>query len=204
MRPITNSLSFEDFGDYAQRAKLGRLNLPNGRTIRFLDYSKNMLFVELSDLYKLINKFIASYGLASANILAVIAMGSSVIFPGYRENYNIRRRFIMFGPIVVKNRTIPIQPNDVDFFVLTDKSLGYDGAHLKRGVFHIIGRNIDQVAQSREVNDTVTINALNEGVPMFFDERLRLLAARAGITAKTPRKIYWKEDTTGRLTGTIK
>lgn len=200
---MIENLSFGDFTHYAQQARLGRLNLPNGRTKRLLSYSKNNLSVELTDLYRLVDRLVAFRGLTSENILAVIAVGSAVLFPGYRENYSVRRKFRIFGPLVVRHRTIPIQPNDIDFFILTDKNLGYDGAYLRKGMLHIVGRGTEQMARSKEVNDTVSMHALREGIPMFFDEQLKLLAAKIGIKPKTPRKIYWSEDRNGCLIGTI-
>jgi len=200
---MIDNLSFKDFVHYAQQAKLGRLNLPNGRVKRLLGYSKDSLFVKLTDLYRLINSIVTMHGLIPENILAIIAVGSAVLSPGYREVYITRRKFILFGPWVVDHRRVPIQPNDIDFLIITDKNLGYAGTWLKKSGIHLVNRGIEQMAQCVRVHDTVSMRALSEGIPIFFDERMKSLSSKIGIKSKTPRKIYWNENQEGHLSGSI-
>lgn len=200
---MIENLSFKDFVHYAQRAKLGRLNLPNGKVKRSFGYSKDSLSMELNNLYQLINKTVTMYGLIPENILAIIAVGSAVLFPGYRENYVTRRKFILFGPWVVDYRRVPIQPNDIDFLILTDKNLGYAGTWLKKSGIHLVGRGTEQMLQCIQVHDTIAIHALREGIPIFFDERLKSLSSKIKVKSRTPRKISWNEDKYGCLNGTI-
>lgn len=189
--------SFEDLALYAQQSKLGHLHLPNGGT------KVSFLSVGLDDLYRMVNRFVGFYGLTSDHILAVIAVGSAVHSPGYRETYTTRRKFFLFGPWIVNHRTVPIKPNDIDFLVLTDKNLGYDGTWLKKNGIHLVGRGVEQMTQCIQVNDTVAINALRLGVPVFFDERFTSLSDRIGIKPKTPRKIYWHKGGNECLMGAI-
>lgn len=200
---MIENLSFEDFVHYAQRAKMGQLNLPNGKIKRLIGHSKDTLFVNLADLYRLVNSIVTIHGLVPENILAIIAVGSAVLFPGYRETYTTRRKFFLFGPWVVDYGRVPIQPNDIDFLILTDKNLGYAGMWLKKSGIHIVGRGVEQMAQCMQIHDTISMHALREGIPMFFDERLKSLSSKIGIKSKTPRKISWNEDDHGCLTGTI-
>ncbi len=200
---MTEALSFKDFVHYAQRAKLGRLNLPNGKVKRLIGYSKDNLFVKLADLYRLVNGIVTMHDLIPANILAIIAVGSAVLSPGYRETYVTRRKFILFGPWVVDHRHVPIQPNDIDFLIITDKNLGYAGTWLKKGSIHLVNRGVEQMAQCIRVHDTISMHALREGIPIFFDERLQVLSTKIGIKSKTPRKISWNENQRGHLSGSI-
>jgi hypothetical protein len=196
-------LSFEDFVNYAQRAKLGRLNLPNGKVKRLIGYSKDSLFVNLADLYRLVNSIVTMHGLISENVLAIISVGSAVLSPGYRETYTTRRKFILFGPWIVDYRHIPIQPNDIDFLIITDRNLGYAGTWLKKSGIHLVNRGVEQMAQCIQVHDTVAMHAPREGIPIFFDERLKFLSSKIGVKSRTPRKISWSEDKCGCLTGAI-
>ena len=44
-------------------------------------------------------------------------------------------------------------------------------------------------------NDTISISALREGVPIFYDaEALESLREKTGIKKETPRKVFWLED----------
>lgn len=201
--PMIENLSFKDFVGYAQKAKLGRLNLPNGKVKRSIGYSKDNLFVNLADLYRLVNRIVIVHGLIPENVLAIIAVGSAVLSPGYREIYVTRREFFLFGPWVVDYRRVPIQPNDIDFLILTDKNLGYAGTWLKKRGIHLISRGTEQIAQCVQVHDTVSMRALCEGIPIFFDERFRSVSSKIGVKSRTPRKISWNEDDHGCLTGTI-
>ena len=88
---MIENLSFKDFVHYAQRAKLGRINLPNGKVKRLIGYSKDNLSVSLADLHRLANSIVTMHGLIPENILAIIAVGSAVLSPGYRETYVTRR-----------------------------------------------------------------------------------------------------------------
>ncbi|OGN13845.1 MAG: hypothetical protein A3J47_02465 [Candidatus Yanofskybacteria bacterium RIFCSPHIGHO2_02_FULL_43_22] len=200
---MPENLSFTDFVHYAQRGKLGRLNLPNGKTKRLIGYSQDNLFVNLADLYRLANGIVTMHGLISENVLAIISVGSAVLFPGYRETYTTRRKFILFGPWIVNYRHVPIQPNDIDFLILTDKNLGYAGTWLKKNGIHLVGRGTEQMLQCVHVHDTIAMHALREGIPIFFDERLKLLSSKIKVKSRTPRKISWSEDKCGCLTGTI-
>jgi len=201
---MPETLSFRDFVHYRQESGLGQLNLPNGKTKRLFGLcSKDNLFVKLSSLYRLIDRMITERGLALDNVIAVIAIGSAVLFPGYRETYQTRRKFIFFGPWTISHKLIPIQPNDVDFLVVTDKNLGYAGAWLKRDGLHLINRGTEQMSQCVQVNDTASMHALREGIPIFFDEKWKLLVAKIGIRSNTPRKIYWVKNESGCLSGTI-
>ena len=201
---MPETLSFRDFVHYYQESRLGQLNFPNGKTKRlFWLYSKNSLSVRLNDLYRLVDVMVARYGLTSENVIAVIAPGSAVLFPGYRETYCTRKKFIFIGSWTVKYEVVPIQPNDIDFLVITDKNMEYAGAWLKKGGFHLINRGIEQMSQCIQVNDLVSMHTLREGVPIFFDERFLVLSTKIGIMSKTPRKISWNEDEHGSLVGTI-
>ena len=71
-------------------------------------------------------------------------------------------------------------------------------------MIHIVGRGIEQMTRCREVNDTVSMHALREGVPLFFDHKLSSLATKTRIKSRTPRKMYWSEDMQGIISGSIK
>lgn len=200
---MIENLSFKDFVRYAQGAKLERLNLPNGKVKRLIGHSKDSLSLELNNLYQLLNRTMTMYGLTPENILAIIAVGSAVLYPGYRETYTTRRKFFFYGPWVVDYRRVPIQPNDIDFLILTDKNLGYAGIWLKKDNIHLVGRGVEQMLQCVQVHDTVAMHALREGIPIFFDERLKSLSSKIGVKCRTPRKISWNEDEHDCLVGTI-
>ena len=126
-----------------------------------------------------------------------------MLSPGYQETYITRRKFILFGPWVVDHKRVPIQPNDIDFLIITDKNLGYAGTWLKKGGIHLVNRGTEQMTQCIQVHDTVAMHALREGIPIFFDERMKSLSSKIGVKSRTPRKIYWNEDRQGYLSGFI-
>lgn len=201
---MLDTLSFENFVRYARQKRLGKLNFPNGKIKIFYGLSsKDNLFIELNTLHQIVDRILTRYGVNFSDVVSLIAVGSAVLSPGYREIYRTKRKFILFGPWIVSRRIVPIQPNDIDFLVITNKNLGYAGTWLKQDGIHIINRSVEQMAQCIQVNDTVSMHALRVGVPIFYDSRLWSLSAQIGIKPKTPRNVFWSKDNDGYLTGVI-
>ncbi len=221
---IETKLSIQDFTKYFESNRLGKLHLPNGNSWNPEKLSRDGINVNLRDLFKVMSGWkINDTEVPLDDIVAVIAYGSAVRFPGYEMVPEKRRKFLgLFGPEVETGRQIKklITPNDVDFFVLTGNDITRH-EYIKPGMMtysdlsrscitavneggiNLINRGIGQLLNGVEKGDTISISAMREGIPIFYDRRLNDVQDRAGITRETPRKIYWDEDKQARLIGRI-
>lgn len=210
-------LHMDDFKRYFEATRLGRLYFPNGEAYvhpggRWFNYSSiTNFYINLTDLYKLVTGWKVNHILVPLDdIVAVIVFGSAVRYPGFRE---VTKNRLFRGPVT---KQVPIQPNDADFLVITGENLmreevlepislhTYDcGTWIEKGGIHLVNRGIDQLLNGVRANDTVSVSALREGVPIFFDGRLDGVVAQAGVAKTTPRKIFWDEDAKWLLTGRI-
>ncbi|MEK6863642.1 MAG: hypothetical protein AABW53_03010 [Nanoarchaeota archaeon] len=106
-------LSLEDFEDYHERNKLGYLYLPNGS-----------MKIDMERLYSGITTWrIGGKILSAADVTAVIAFGSAVRYPGFTEHPTITKKYWLFGPAEKSTIKVPIEPNDVDFLIVTRENL---------------------------------------------------------------------------------
>lgn len=215
-------LTMDDFRRYFEKNSLGDLFFPNGRCMtphgQFFENSEFMNFhVRLDDLYKLVSGWRVNRTLVPLDdIVAVIAFGSTVRQPGTYEVTRTRRKYLFFGEKLSIKKTVPIQPNDADFLVITGENLmreevlepisieTYDcGTWIRTGGIHLVNRGINQVINGVKANDGISKAALLEGVPIFFNGGLTSVYSRTGITPRTTRKLLWDEDRKGHLTGVI-
>lgn len=216
------NLSMKDFTRYFEQQRLGKLYFPNGKCIiphgnAFEHAEFPNFFVHLDDLYKMVSGWKVNHTLVPLDdIVAVIAFGSAVRHPGVQEVPRTRRKYLLFGEKVTKVKQVPIQPNDADFLVITGENLmreevlepisleTYDcGTWIRKGGIHLVNRGIGQLLNGVQANDTVSVSALREGVPVFFNGRFGNVSTQAGIVLATPRKILWDENGEGFLTGRI-
>lgn len=216
-------LSIQDFTRYFEAKRLGKLYFPNGQCIIpygsvFENAEFSNFFIHLDDLYKMVSGWKVNHTLVSlSDIIAVIAFGSAVRYPGVKEVSYVRRKYLLFGEKMTKVKQMPIQSNDVDFLVITGENLmreevlepitieTYDcGTWIRKGGIHLVNRGINQLLNGIRANDTVSASALREGVPVFLNGRFGNVAIQAGIERTTPRKIFWDEDTKGFLSGWIR
>lgn len=182
-------LLLETFTSYFTQARLENLYFPNGRS--WIDYGSNRFlhgkhvpfFIHLLDLYRHMLGW-NMYGtvVPLEEVIAVIAFGSAVRVPGYTESVRTVKKYFFWGSErTVIDRT-PIQPRDADFLVITQKSFihetalypltmeTYDaGTFITRGGIHIINRSVSQVIKGMKEGDTISISALEYGVPLFID-----------------------------------
>jgi hypothetical protein len=225
---IETNLSMKDFTRYFEQKRLGKLSFPNGRcyvSTERADTTTN-LFVKLHEVYKLITGWKINRTLVPLNdIVAVIAFGSTVRFPnaGFSEHIWKRRKYFLFGPeITFRHQTLK-KPEDVDFYVLTGKNMtreeiihsesitlysnyGSAEAYTKKAGIHLINRGVNQFLKGIKADDTVSISAIKEGVPIFFNGRFNNVLTQAnqlGVKRGTPRKVLWDEDNEGCLFGEI-
>lgn len=219
---IETDLSMKDFARYFETKRLGKLYFPNGRCIIphgewFEQAEFPNFFVHLDDLYKMVSGWKVNHTLVPLDdIVAVIAFGSAVRHPGIQEVSHERRKYILFGEKVTEVKQVAIQPNDADFLVITGENLireevleplsieTYDcGTWIKKGGIHLVNRGVSQLLNGVRANDTVSLSALREGVPVFFDDRFVAVFSQTCVASTTPRKILWDEDSEGFLTGRI-
>jgi len=217
---IETNLSMKDFTNYFNQKRLDRLYFPNGyckipngliaEHASIFDF-----FVTLSDLYKLVCGWRITKTLVPLHdIIAVIAFGSAVRLPYIKKG--IRRKYYFFGSMVKTEKQVFIQPSDGDFLVITGQNLirkeilepvsieTYDcGTWIKKGGIHLVNRGVNQLLKGMQANDTVSISAMQEGVPIFFDERFSDIITRTNIKRMTSRKILWDENNEGFLFGRI-
>lgn len=212
------NLTVKDFSDYFNARRLGNLWLPNGSF--HTDYKKRSTYhINLGDLYKIITDWkINSVAMPISEVTAIIAFGSAVRFPNYTEKgYECRRFFI--GKKYTKTYRHLIQPRDADFLVITENNIdrnevlkqisteindGYGGyTYLKRGGIHVINVSVQQIIKRVKEGDTVSISALKDGVPIFFDERYASLVSKTNVKKESPRELLWDEDPNNCLQGEI-
>lgn len=217
---IEVDLSIEDFTKYFAQKKLSRLSFPNGTCLiphgLIFEHADIIdFFVTLDELYKLMCGWrINSTLVPIEDIIAIIAFGSAVRYPGIRKSTH--RKYLLFGPKVIKRRTIPIHPEDADFLAITGQDLTRDevlapvsletydrGTWIEKGGIHLVNRGVKQVLKGVKAADTVSISALREGVPIFFNEHFGDVIKRSGIEKITDRKLRWDENSRGYLFGKI-
>ncbi len=216
------NLSMQVFTKYFDENRLGKLYFPNGQCFTpsgeiFEDGTITPFHIDLRDLYKLVTGWrINGAEVPLGDIVGVIAFGSAVRHPGYKEVSTTRKKYVLFGPEVARTKQVPIQPSDSDFLVITGGNLmsekilkpvslvTYDcGAWIKEGGIHLVNRGIEQVVGGVQAGDTVSASAMREGVPIISNGRLGEVQSRTGITSTTPLRVFWSENKKGYLVGRI-
>lgn len=220
---VETVLHMDDFTDYFEATRLGELYFPNGKAYvhpggsGFGLSSIRPFYIDLADLYKLVTGWKVNHTLVPLDdIVAVIAFGSAVRHPGVQEVTHERRKYLLFGEKVTKVKQVPIQPNVADFLVITSTDLMREeelepilfhtedcGTWIEKGGVHVLSRGVRQLLESVRAHDMVSVSALREGVPVFFDDRLGTVFWQGGVASATPRKILWDENDEGCLTGRI-
>ena len=215
-------LSIKDFTHYFEQQRLGKLYFPNGKCIvprglAFENAEFPNFFIELGELYKLVCGWrVNCTTVPIEDIVAVVAFGSAVRYPGVKDVITRRRKYLLFGQKIPVTKKVLIQPEDADFLVITGNDLiheevlkpisleTYDcGTWIKRGGIHLVNRGVGQIQSGIRADDTVSISALREGVLIFFNSQFGDLVAQTGIISDTPREILWDENEDGFLTGRI-
>ncbi len=218
MRQVQVNLSMEDATRFYNQKRLGNLLLPNSYHDNPIGYiTLQDLSANLSGLYEMIIDWRINKSTVNPNeVIAVIAFGSAVRYPG--TTTVLKRKWPWSNPKPVE---IPLSANDIDFLVITANNLSreevltpklsgggnYNGGpttYLERTGIHLISRGSEQVRKGVQQGDTVSISALKEGVPVFFDDRFEELRQQTGIESETPRKLFWCENSDGILSGEIK
>lgn len=199
-------LTMKDFARHFEANKLGQLWL------------QNYGFISLARLYKEVTgwKLMNHQEISSDDILAIIAYGSAVRYPNKEIVPIKKKKYVFFGPEIEIKKEVQIRAKDTDFFVLTKRNLTEEryiplferddyGYQFRAGGMHLTTRGIDQLLQGVEHNDTVSINAIKEGVPVFYEKKgLEEVVQRAGIKCENPSGLYWNVgDEKEKLTGWI-
>lgn len=228
---IETNLTIKDFTKYFKANKLGKLYFPNGQCYTPSGGGGSIIFgrsfeageitdfhINLKDLYKLASGWkINKTEVPLDDIIGIIAFGSAIKYPGYEEVIKTSKKYLLFGPDTTKIKQVPIQPKDADFFVITDKNLinekvlepisltTYDcGTWVEEEGINLVNRGIEQVINGVKANDTISISALKQGVPVFYNQdKLKEIREKTGIRKQTPRKILWDEDEMSNLFGKI-
>lgn len=212
-------LSLDDFRDYFKSNSLGELHLPNGSCK-----------ISLASLYdNLASWKINDKTLSVDDLVAVIAIGSAVRYPGYTERTITTKKYLFFGPPEKRIRKIPIEPNDVDFLILTRENMtkekvipafkedrcindyGNTASAIVCNEMHLVCRGANQMLVGANYRsgtlipiDSVSEHTLREGVPLFYNKtELEHLLSRSSVKKETPRKVFWK-DSGNKLVGRIK
>lgn len=161
-------ISLTNVKDYFESLRLGRLYFPNGDALGdgggFTKY-----FIKIEELYRLIVQWrIAGNEIQLDSIIAVIAYGSAVEYPGFKMV--VRKKF--FG-LFTTSEMEGIQPKDADFLVITrinftsDRIIEtefsrdfYGYAYVRKGGIHVVHRGAQQVIDGANQGDTVSQSAL--------------------------------------------
>ena len=212
-------LTLEDFQYYFHAKRLGNLSFPNGQAYRhpggmfFVCEAICPFYIALHELYQLVYHWeINHQQVAFDNIIAVIAFGSAVRFPGTVTK--TRTRFWTRKPYQID---VPLQPHDADFLVITQTDLmqetvlmpltqqTYDcGTWVKKGGIHLVNRGRQQVLNGIATgDDSISLSGLADGVPLFTTPAFPALSVEAGVVSTTPRQVFWQENIHGWLSGRI-
>lgn len=214
---IERKLTVSDFREYFEKNKLGRLTLPNGNWGNGMSLKLNELFKLMSG-WKIKNESEVPFD----DILAVVVYGSAIRYPGYEMISVTAPKYLgLFGQEVeVGAKKRFISPNDVDFFVLTEKDITRDryiapGLHTtdfgsggcitsvtKAGI-NLVNRGVSQLLNGINQGDTISISAMKEGIPVFYNGRLEEVQEKSGIVRENKRKLLWDEDEEATLVGRI-
>lgn len=219
---VKQELRLEHFAQSFSAGRLGRLWFPNGRAFephgqRFENGEILPFNVHLGDLFKLMTDWrVDGHEVPPEDIVAVVAFGSAVRVPGTHEVKSARRRFLIAGPMTERVQVVPIQPKDADFLVITRRNLirervlvpvsleTYDcGTWIQRGGIHLTNRGAEQVIAGVSDGDTISINALKNGVVLLADGDFADVRSRANTQCVNPYEASWEEDDRGRLFGRI-
>jgi len=208
--------SLDDFKTYHQGKRLGELYLPNG------SYK-----ISLSSLYDNLTTWkINDHTLSVDDITAIIVFGSAVRYPGFTEQPAITIKYLFFGPAEKSIRKVPINPNDVDFLIVTRENIteekvieatrnynGYGGGEIIYGEMHLVCRGVNQMLEGANYRDrtavpidSVSDSVFREGVPLFYNKlELEDLISRSSVKRETPRRVMWDETFWSKnLVGRIK
>jgi len=218
-----NNLTISDFTSYFDKGKLGRLYFPVGKAYDqpgggFFDYAAICsFFIKLDELYKIVVGWrINNQDIKMEEIIAIIAFGSAV-GPGTKEVERSRKKYLMFGSKEKYTTEINVTPQDADFFVITKKDMieekvlkpismdTYDcGTWIVKGGIHLVNRSKEQCSNGVLEEDTVSINALSKGVPIFYTEEFKEFRKEIKLPNDSLYdNVRWKVSDKGILTGTI-
>jgi len=213
----------KDFQEWFEKDKLGKLFFPVGKAYipngRYFEHGEIVnFFIALNDLFELCTEWkINGQSVPTNQILAIIAFGSAV-GPQYKTQISRRKKYFLFGEEIQVTKQKEIQPNDADFLIITKQNMieekflkpltidTYDcGTWIRKGGIHLVNRGRDQVVQGFGNGDTISINALNLGVPIFFTSDYRLIRTELDLPEpQVPWKLWWNRNKQGLLTGDIR
>lgn len=223
MRMVEMELTMKDFSKFFERGDLGKLSFPNGTVFiprgMYVEWGHDVpLFANLDELYKAavgwkVNKNVVEL----EDIIAIVAFGSAVQHPGYDEHVQQYKKYLLFGPIKSKVERVPVRPRDIDFLVITRTNLFrreviapewrdvYGGKPtLTKGGLHLINRSRINIIRGVRAGDTVSLSALEQGVPVFITSEFWKMRRDAKVPQKNPRKVYWDTNSRGLLHGEIR
>jgi hypothetical protein len=221
---VEGHLDIEEFESLYKVGKLGRIYFPNGKkedaSVEGYGESIKNYFVHLRDLYNAISEWnIADKSVLSLGLVGIVAMGDTVVQPGYKlanipekngwkfKNWKVQRKYIDF------EKKVPIQPREAEFLVVTqDNPVPLD--YVSRRTTHIAScvtkprkdiqlyvRGIEQVLKGLERGrrlsvdtDEVTMNAFEKGVPIFFNHELKYIIETTGVENYNSHYAEWSSE----------
>jgi hypothetical protein len=184
-----NTVSISKITEHYQDKNLGKLYFPNGKCLvnkQYVDFN-----IDLIDLYELLTDWSINDDWSNVtskvdidDIIAVIAFGSAVKYPGYTIEETKEKKYLFFGPDVITKYRVNLEPKDADFLVITKTRMidfrkldpvvskwanDYDcGTDIKKAGIHLVNRSWDQFLNGiNDGTDTVSISGLKEGILLF-------------------------------------
>ncbi len=221
-----------DFKEWFEKSRLGELFFPVGQayihpgTIWFQYNCITNFYIHLQDLYMLCTEWrINHQSVPIDQIIAIIAFGSAV-GPKHIAIEKIGKKYFLFGKTVIRKKKKYVQPRDADFLVITRENIlkektlkpitleTYDcGTWIEKGGIHLVNRGIEQIKEGIRSEDTISINALLYGIPIFFTEEYKDLRAeehkelkevfQLGEDTKPLWTLRWSQNKEGYLVGKI-
>lgn len=183
-------MNIKKFKHYLDHFNLGEITFPTDITIK------------LKNLYKGLNAYVDNF----YDIEAIIIFGSSVKFPGYNITERKVKRHFWTNELITKKEKEKIEPNDVDFLIITKKPY-FEGKYIKAeierysdgscywtsivsGKIDLINRSISQIKEGIKNNDTISISALEKGVILVDNGILNQFK----VVNKNKYKVYIEDD----------
>jgi hypothetical protein len=168
---INKMIKLNNFFDFYKHLEPKWLYLPNVKA-------------NLKKLYQGIFAYIKDFD----DIQAIIIFGSAIRYPKIIKY--TRKKYFLFGEPVEIEKEIPYEPRDVDVLIITDKPY-FDKKYIEPKVeewtngsscweelvyagYDIMNRSISQIKEGLKKYDTISMNALREGVVLTKRENFNI------------------------------
>lgn len=206
------------FADYAQRHMVKSLQFPNGHMWKSGRGDVVPTELSLHTMYDAMVRWTVNGEVVlHQEILATIVFGSAVRVP--KQLHSSYKQFCFFGKTLHRTEAENITVHDIDILVITQASMTKELIIPTRFVtiygspsgplplhpgLDMVHRGIEQIRAGSAQGDTVSANALKDGVIIMQHEEWPRIHRTLGIAQETPYAVWWNQDADGKLYGIIR